>query len=128
MELIDIVNAITKKRGWDDVTDLEKEKNFFIINRYMSKMYPIQAQLLNLKTIDKVSGLNLWYHFMLNQPYPKWFWSKGEKSEKIIPEKDYNLLLIKLRIKKEDLDYLISSHFEFVQEELKYFKALEKLQ
>src|ERR1035437_1474839 len=92
-DLLAIFNTIFKNReDWQYVTDKQKETFFFIINRGMSKMYPIQAQLLNLKTIDKVSALGLWFHFVENQPYPKWFWSKGEKSEKIIPEKDYNLL------------------------------------
>ena len=126
-ELIDIVNAITKKRGWDNISNDDKIKNFFIINRYMSKKYPEKAQLLNLKTIDKVSSLDLWYNFMLTQPYPNWFWSKGNKSEKsIVSVKDFNLLLLKLRIKKEDLEYLIEKQYEFIKEELKYFKSLEK--
>lgn len=126
-ELIDIVNSIIKKRGWSDISDLDKEKYFFIINRYMSKNYPQKAQLLNLKTIDKVSALNLWYNFMLTQPYPKWFWSKSEKSEKSeIPEKDFKLLMIKLRLKSEDIEYLINNHFGVVKEEIKYYKSLEK--
>ncbi len=126
-ELIDIVNSITKKNGWDKITDEDKIKFFFIVNRYMSKMYPEKAQLLNLKTIDKILALDLWYNFMLSQPYPKWFWSKSEKNEKSdISEKDFNLLLIKLRIKKEDLEYLIDKHPSFLKEELKFFKDIEK--
>jgi hypothetical protein len=126
-ELIDIVNCITKKTGWEKITEDEKIKFFFIINRYLSKKYLDKAQLLNLKTIDKVSALDLWYNFMITESYPKWFWSKGEKGEKpTISEKDFNFLLIKLRIKKEDLDYLIDRHFDFIKEELKFHKDLEK--
>lgn len=127
-ELIDIFNAMFKsKREWKNISDLDKEKNFFIFNRYFSKRYPEKAQLLNLKTIDKVSALDLWYNFMLDKPYPNWFWSKSEKAEKPeVSEKDFKMLLLKLRIKKEDLEYLIDNHFEFVKDELKYFKSLEK--
>jgi len=126
-ELIDVVNSITKKNGWEKISDEDKIKFFFIVNRYMSKMYPEKAQLLNLKTIDKILALDLWYNFMLSQPYPRWFWSKSEKSEKSdISEKDFNLLLLKLRIKKEDLEYLIDKHSSFVKEELKFFKDIEK--
>ena len=85
------------------------------------------SQLLNLKVIDKVSALNLWYGFMLDKPFPKWFWSKSEKGEKLeVSEKDYKLILRKLKVKPSDLDYLIEKHFDFIKEELKYFKDIEK--
>jgi len=126
-ELIDVVNSLLKKKGWETITDEDKIKNFFIINRMLSKKYTDQSQLLNLKTIDKVSALNLWYNFMLSQPYPKWFWSKGTGKEKpVLSEKDINLLLTKLKIKKEDLNFLIERNFDFIKEELKYFKSIEK--
>jgi hypothetical protein len=127
-EIIDVANALfTNKSNWDNITDEDKEKFFFIFNRYFSKKYPEQAQLLNLKNIDKVSAFNTWYYFMLKKPYPKWFWSKSEKSEKSdISEKDYKLLLKRMKIKDIDLDYLIENHTDFIKEELKYYKQLEK--
>jgi hypothetical protein len=127
-ELIDVANAMfTNKRNWTNITDEDKEKFFFIFNRYFSKKYPDMSQLLNLKLIDKVSALNLWYGFMLDKPFPKWFWSKSEKGEKLeVSEKDYKLILRKLKVKPSDLDYLIEKHFDFIKEELKYFKDIEK--
>jgi hypothetical protein len=81
----------------------------------------------NLKTIDKVSALDLWHHFIKDKPYPNWFWSKGEKAEKSeIPDKDYKLLLQNLKIKDIDLDYLIENHIDLIKDELKYYKDLEK--
>ena len=116
-----------KKREWVNVPDEEKESCFFIFNRYFAKKYPEKAQLLNLKTINKVTAMNLWYQFMLDKPYPNWFWSKSDKTEKsVISDKDYKLLLQKLKIKDLDLDYLIMKHFEFIKEELKYYKSIEK--
>jgi hypothetical protein len=126
-ELIDVFKALVSKSEWSKIKDDDKIKNFFIINRLMSKKYPEKSQLLNLKVIDKVSALDLWYHFMLNKPYPNWFWSKSEKAEKSdISEKEYKLLLLNLRIKDIDLDYLIEHHIEFIKEELKYYKDLDK--
>jgi len=127
-ELIDVVNAMFRnKRDWVKISDDDKSTFFFIFNRYFSKKYPEKAQLFNLKTIDKVSALDLWYNFMLDKPYPNWFWSKSGKTEKSdISEKDFTLLLMKLRIKKEDLEYLIENHFDFIKEELKYYKSLDK--
>ena len=121
-------NAMFYKKGdWVNVPDEEKESCFFIFNRYFAKKYPEMSQLLNLKTINKVTAMNLWYQFMLDKPYPNWFWSKSDKTEKsVISDKDYKLLLQKLKIKDLDLDYLIMKHFEFIKEELKYYKSIEK--
>jgi hypothetical protein len=114
-----------KKSDWVNVPDEEKESCFFIFNRYFAKKFPEKAQLLNLKSIDKITAMNLWYQFMLKQPYPNWFWSKSEKGEKSeISEKDYKLLLQKLKIKDIDLDYLIEHHIDFIKEELVYIKKL----
>ena len=126
-ELIDVFKALVSKSEWSKITDDDKIKNFFIINRYMAKKYHERAQLLNLKTIDKVSALDLWHHFIKDKPYPNWFWSKGEKAEKSeIPDKDYKLLLQRLKIKDIDLDYLIENHIDFIKDKLKYYKDLEK--
>jgi len=114
-----------KKSDWVNVPDEEKESCFFIFNRYFAKKFPEKAQLLNLKSIDKITAMNLWYQFMLKQPYPNWFWSKSEKGEKSeISEKDYKLLLQRLKIKDIDLDYLIENHPDFIKEELIYIKKL----
>ena len=117
-----------ERKNWKFVTDEQKELFFFIINRYMSKKYPYLAQLLNDKTTDKVSGMDLWFHFMEGKPYPKWFWSKSEKSkdDSIFSEKEINSLLNKFNIKREELDLLIEYHLDDVKEELKYIKDGEK--
>jgi hypothetical protein len=126
-ELIDVFKALVSKSGWDKISDEDKIKNFFIINRYMSKKYPEKAQLLNIKVIDKVSSLDLWHYFIKDKPYPNWFWSKSEKTDKPdIPEKDYKLLIQKLKVKSIDLDYLIEHNPDFIKEELKYIKDIEK--
>lgn len=126
-ELIDIFKAMMRKGSWEKITIEEKEKNFFIFNRYFSKRYPEQAQLLNLKNIDKVVGMELWYQFMKTEPYPDWFWSKSEKSDKpVLAPKDYKMLLVSLKVKPDDLDYLIEKHFDFVKEELKFIIQSKK--
>ena len=125
--LLAITNAMLKdKKNWIWVSDDQKNEFFFIINRLLAKRFPEKAQLLNLKSIDKVAGLNLWFHFMKDKPYPNWIWSKSEKEKGPIADGDYKLLLQNLKIKDIDLDYLIEYHFDFVKEELNYFKKLEK--
>lgn len=125
--LLAIVNAMFKNRNnWNFVSNKQKEKWFFIINRNFSKKYPQKAQLLNLKTIDKATAMDLWFHFMKTQPYPDWFWSKSPKQEKDMPEKEYKQLLRHLKIKESDLDYLIDRCPDFIKEEQAYLKKLEK--
>lgn len=125
-----VADAIfTNKVKWTDVSDEEKESSFFIFNRYFAKKYPDKSQLLNLKNIDKKVGMDLWYNFFKNKPYPQWLWSKSESKEKSdLSEKDFKLLLEKLKIKDIDLKYLIKNHIDFIKEELKYYKSLEKEQ
>lgn len=122
-----VANAMFYKKGWDSVPDIEKESCFFIFNRYFSKKYPEYSQLLNNKSVDKISCMNIWYKFMLDKPYPSWFWSKSSlKKEKTkISNKDFNLLLNKLNIKDSDLIYLIDNNIDFIKSELKYWKSLE---
>jgi hypothetical protein len=127
-ELIDVFNAMLKnKRDWVKITSDDKEKFSFIFNRYFSKKYIEQAALMNIKGIDKVLVMDLWYNFMLTQPFPKWFWSKSEKTEKPkITEKEFKMLTIKLKVKPDDINYLIDKHPEFIKDELDYYKKLEK--
>jgi hypothetical protein len=117
-----------ERKNWKFVTDEQKSEYFFIFNRYFSKKYPYLAQLLNDKTTNKVAGMDLWFYFMEGKPYPKWFWSKSEKSKDdyLFTEKEVNSLLNKFDIKQEELDLLIKYHLDDVREELKYIKDGEK--
>jgi len=127
-ELIDVFNAMLKnKKDWVKITDEDKEKFSFIFNRYFSKKYTEQAAFMNLKGIDKVLVMDLWYKFMLTQPFPRWFWSKSDKVDKPkITEKELKMLTIKLKVKPDDINYLIDKHPEFIKDELDYYKKLEK--
>ncbi len=128
-ELIDVFNAMLKNRkDWNKITDDQKEKFSFIFNRYFSKRYIEKAALMNLKGIDKVLIMDLWYNFMLKEPFPKWFWSKSEKVDKPkITQKEFKQLVEKLKIKPDDVNYLIEEHPDFIKDELDYYKKLEKL-
>jgi len=126
--IIGVFDAMIKnKSNWKYVTDKQKEEFSFIFNRYFSKKYIEQAALMNLKGIDKVLIMDLWYNFMLTQPFPKWFWSKSEKTDKPkITEKEFKMLVIKLKVKPDDINYLIDKHPEFIKEELTWLKKVNK--
>ncbi len=126
--LLGIFNAMVKnKKDWEFVTDKQKEEFCFIINRYFSKKYTEQAFLVNTKGIDKVLVMDLWYNFMLTQPFPKFFFSKSDTKDKsVLTKKEYKMLLVSLKIKPDDLDYLIEKHFDFIKEELSFLVKLYK--
>lgn len=113
------------RNKWKYISIQQKEKWFFIINRNMSKKFPHLSQLINDKTIDKVAGMDLWYHFMSNKSYPDWFWSKTTKSQNCdISDNDFKLLFTKLGLNKiEDLRYLLENYPDIIQEELKFYKT-----
>jgi hypothetical protein len=116
-----------KKHDWVNISDEEKESCFFIFNRYFSKKYPELSQLLNLKSIDKISAMDLWYNYMLSKPYPNWFWSKSDSSieKPKISKKDIELLVKKLELKESDIHYLVENNYEIIKEELKYWNSIE---
>jgi hypothetical protein len=127
--LLQITNCMFKNReNWKWVTDDQKEEFSFIVNRLFSKMYPEYSEICNIKNIDSVSVMNLWFYFQDGKNYPQWFWSKSQKIEKTeISEKDFKLLMAKLNInKEEDLIYLIDYFPEIIKEELKWFNSKNK--
>lgn len=127
--ILSISKAMFQNRGdWKFVSQEMKEKYFFIFNRYFSKKYPKMAQLLNDKNINKSVSLDLWFNFMIDKPYPKWFWSKSqEKKIESTSKGDFELLMEKLQLnKKEDLEYLIQNFPDIMEEELKFYKKQQK--
>lgn len=127
--LLAIFNCMVKnKNDWEYVTDEQKEKFFFIINRQLSKKYPEKSKLLNDKLINKVSAMDTWYFFMLDKPYPKWFWSKSsvDKQKSEWNESDLKSLIFESDISKEDLQILINYYPDIVKEEIKYLKDAQK--
>lgn len=141
MKIIDdnplaVFNTMIKNRNeYQFVTNEQKDKYFFIINRNMSKKYPYLAQLINDKTINKSAGMDLWFNFISsrkwttdNGSYPKWFWSKSDKptDKPEVTEKENNILLQKFDIKQEELDLIISNYPDEFKEELKYIRDTQK--
>lgn len=137
-KLSTIVDCLIKSRqDYKNLNNEAKEYYFFIINRFLSKKYPIEAQKFNIKDLDKSLALDMWYLFLgkelqsksLDYSFYRWFWSKSPKIKRNDWEvEDNNFLLKKLRIKQEDLDFLIKFYPEEITEELQYFKNLENQQ
>ena len=114
---------------WQYVKDEQKDKFFFIFNRYMSKKYPEMSILLNHKGIDKIIGMDLIYNFLKDKPYPNWFWSKTpfKKVKDVEIEKSLKKEFMK-EYKLNDNDFNIIYHLyrdELMSEIKQYKKKIE---
>lgn len=128
-ELLKVAKAMFQNRkDWSLITDMDKEECFFVFNRYFSKKYPNRSQLLNDKYQDKIAGMDLWFHFIKSEPYPKWFWSKSEKEKdkSDLSDKEIKELLFNLRVTRDELDLLIKWYPDLIKEEVKYHKDVTK--
>jgi hypothetical protein len=116
------------KQNWKFVTPEQKEQFAFIFTRFFSKKFPQHALCLNLKEQDKSVVMDMWFQFMLDKPYPQWFWSKSPDFTKTeLDNKDFKLLMKKLNLNKEDdLVYLVQKFPDVIGEELKFLKKKEK--
>ena len=85
MELFDILKAFFSDKKWEDVSKVDKSRNFFMINRIMSITFPLQAQAFNNTKIDPAPVVDFW-KTTLNRSYkttPGWFFTATTKKEKI---------------------------------------------
>lgn len=123
-----ITDAIfINRRSYKDLTDKDKTTFFFIFNRYMAKKFPLQAQALNGKEIDKASAMDIWYLNFKNQlNIPGWFWGKKKAEVKSdYDKKDITRFLIYNELRMEDFEMLNLMYPDELKEEVKRLKKLE---
>ena len=127
---IQISNFLFKeKNNYKQIEDKDKEDNFFILNRKLSKAFPKQAQFFNTKFVDKASALDIWFNFLKKKninTIPSWWYNSDTKKEKekkvLISKSDKDLLLKYYKLKQIDLDFLVKNYNTELQEELKKLK------
>lgn len=129
IEFTNVVDFIFKnKNQYSQLTDDEKRKFFFIINRKFGVKYIKQAQFFNSKYLDKESCMDIWFRFFGNSVgIPGWYWAKSKKSNKKskISGPDRKLLLENTSLNNEDIDFMIEHYLDDVQYEVKKLKRLE---
>lgn len=126
---------INDRKGYRNLSIKDKSDNFFIINRLLSKKYPLFSNKLNIKSIDKSLALDMWFIELgqeikkgnVNYTFWKWFWSKGNKNKpNDLSDKENSYLMLRLGVDQEDLNFLLKFYGDEVKEESKYFKKLDK--
>ena len=117
------------KELYKQFTKEDKEKNFFIINRYMAKKWPLMSQELNSKNLPKDICLDVWNGVIKQQKTPFWFWKSTKLEDKWpngFKDKEVKFLMKHYNIDKQSILIILEHHKEEVKECLKYFEALEK--
>jgi hypothetical protein len=84
MELFDYVKVVFSKneKAWKELNDVDKSRNFFMLNRFMSIRYPMQALALSPLRVHMPSVSNYWHRTMTQLhggPVPKWIYAKTLK-------------------------------------------------
>lgn len=134
MDLFEFIKVIFDKGPrWQSVKVYDKTKNFFMLNRFMSINFPIQANLFNNRFISSASAVDSWRDVM-NRLYtkpPGWMYTKTKKKEKSaskkFPEKDTIQQWIKLnKISKKDFDFMMSSMQDETLKEILNFEKILK--
>jgi len=119
MELFDIVKNIFVRdnKKWESISKVDKNRNFFMINRIMSIQYPVQANIFNKMRVTPFRVID-WWQSNLSIKYgksPKWIFTstnkKNNKSDKKSTTiKDYqeaeNLICSKFNISSRDLEQI----------------------
>lgn len=114
MELFDVIKRIfDNDTKWKDVSNHDKARNFFMINRIMSIQFPIQANQFNKLKVYPVPVVN-WWHSTLSPRFkksPQWIFtqtSKASKAKNTDKKIDFseaeNLIREKYEVSLKDLD------------------------
>lgn len=130
MELFDILKSFFSEKKWEDVSKIDKSRNFFMINRIMAISFPLQAQAFNNTKIDPVPVIDFWKS-TLNRSYkatPGWFFTATTKKEKtknfMPPENVSDFIKNKYEISNRE----ISELGKYFPKEFKDFsKGIEEL-
>ncbi|MEG1142237.1 MAG: hypothetical protein RSE41_07320, partial [Clostridia bacterium] len=124
-----------KPSEWKDVSIMDKRRYFFMINRYMSINYPLQASVLQTRKINGEQVVDFWQTFISKQykRTPSWIYTKGTKKNKekkdkaqIIPDKLIKEYAFDIQVDvKSVYDAMLFFPNEMAAELKKYEKSLK---
>ena len=82
--LFDYIKLVFSKneKPWEELTMVDKGRNFFMLNRFMSIRFPTQVHALSLLKIDPSATSNYWHRTMKavgSGSTPKWIYTKTIK-------------------------------------------------
>ncbi len=85
IQLFDYVKLVfsKNKRDWEEVRDIDKSRNFFMLNRFTSIKFPVQASYLCHYKINPVEVSNHWHRTLSSKftSVPGWVYAKTIKKK-----------------------------------------------
>jgi len=124
-----------QNKEWEEKTDSEKNKNYFMLQRWLSIKYPVEMNMYNRIKVDKLSATELMRMSMLRiykGRTPKWVYTKTKTAKKKKKPK-YDFSKYKREISKimetemidqKHMDYKIQYNPEGLMERCKKMKAI----
>ncbi len=132
IDFISLGNIIFKdKDKYKFITNEDKERNFFILNRKFAYNDIKKAQFFNNKNIDKSSSLDIWFQIFNNTTnIPSWYWqTKAKKITKVktkFKKVETDDLIKRYSLSEQDLNFLISYYDDELKKTIKRLKKFEK--
>jgi hypothetical protein len=135
MELFEIEKIIFQEHSrWKEVTNGDKKKNFFMLNRFFSINYPLQAQVLQHIRSNPVAIIDFWFDFLSKRynKVPFWIYTQGVKKSKKTKEKNpvhvsKELIYHYAQVYNIDVKSITDALNLFPEETIKELKQFEKL-
>jgi hypothetical protein len=119
----------TEREKYKYISQEDKDKWGFIINRMLSKKYPDYAQKLNVRQGDWGIVLDLWWLYLgyKSKNYHPWVWPVKGSPESKVNKKDIELIQSRFPwITIKDIEYLYNWYSEDFKSELKYYKKIQE--
>jgi hypothetical protein len=120
MDLFDIVKKIFDKKdsSWDSVSQIDKSRNYFMINRIMAIQFPLQANQFNHTKIAPPNVVDWWRNNLCTRytKTPNWIYTKTKKQEKKQKEKPEVVEI-------EEVEKFIRDRFEISKRDILQLKS-----
>jgi hypothetical protein len=84
MDLFDYVKTVfSQSKDYEELKDYAKKKNAFMLNRFFSIQYPVQAQMFNIMNVNAVGVADSWRKVGVRfKRTPGWIFTKTKKKAK----------------------------------------------
>ena len=117
--LFDFVSLMfSNDQRWKALADNDKNGNYFMMTRFISINYPVQAQTFNHMKINPSNVMDIWHRILPlkhGNKVPHWVYAKTKKKAKEKAKKTVSLATIKWYCEKEEI-----SQADYAQK-LKFF-------
>jgi len=136
MDLFELIKQMFDRTSkWEKIKTYDKSRNFFMINRFMSINFPMQANMFNNRHISSSSAIDSWkdvVNRLFTKP-PSWMYTKTKKAasgsgSKKYPERETVYQWMKINnMSKHDLDSMMElMEDETINEITKFEKMLKE--